>query len=128
MAFRKRKPGVVVDDAKLRLDGMKGIDTANLITVNYGSVAQPLTQTDMTAQITLIEDDISDYNQMLENATVMLNKIQQAEKKLKVMYTRVLKGAIAQFGPDSSEVEVLGGTRTSERKKPVKKNTTPPVA
>ncbi len=128
MAFRKRKPGVVVDDAKLRLDGMKGIDTANLITVNYGSVAQPLTQTDMTAQITLIEDDISDYNQMLENATVMLNKIQEAEKKLKVMYTRVLKGAIAQFGPDSSEVEVLGGTRTSERKKPVKKKTTPPVA
>ena len=121
MAFKNRKPGVVVDDAKVRLDGMKGIDIANTTTINYGSIIKPLTQTDMNAQITLIEKAISNYNQLLENATAMLNTIKEAEAKLDTMYTRVLKGAIAQFGPDSSEVEVLGGTRTSERKKPVKK-------
>ena len=121
MAFKNRKPGVVVDNAKVRLDGMIQIDKDLGITVNYGSVANPLTQSEMNSVISEIEKQISEYNQLMEKGTAILNKITANEDKLDEMFTRVLKGAVAQFGTDSSEVEVLGGTRRSERKPPVKK-------
>ncbi len=120
MAFRNRRPGVVVDKASVRLDGMKQIDAALMTVVNYGSIANILTKTEVENQITGIMTLISDYNQLLETATTKLNTLKQKEQELQRMYTRVLKGAIAQFGVDSSEVEVLGGTRLSERKSPVK--------
>ena len=125
MAFKKRKPGVVVDNAKLRLDGMKQIDIHLGLTVNYGSLANVLTKTEMSDKITDIEKNISDYNVMLEDATALLNEIVKGERQLDELYTRVLKGAVAQFGSNSDEVEVLGGTRISERKPPKKK--TPPA-
>jgi hypothetical protein len=34
---------------------------------------------------------------------------------------RVLSAVEAQFGPDSSEYEMVGGTRKSERKRPTRK-------
>jgi hypothetical protein len=37
------------------------------------------------------------------------------------MSRRFLFGGEAVYGPDSSEYELLGGTRKSERKKPTKK-------
>ena len=125
MAFKKRKPGVVIDNAKLRLDGMKQIDIHLGLTVNYGSLANVLTKTEMSDKITDIEKNISDYNVMLEDATALLNEIVKGERQLDELYTRVLKGAVAQFGSNSDEVEVLGGTRISERKPPKKK--TPPA-
>lgn len=128
MAFRKRKPGVVVDDSKTRLDGMIQIDNAQGVTVNYGSLANPLTKAEMKSAIQKLEDDISSYNQLLDEADTLLNGIVEKEAELNVLYTRVLKGAVAQFGPDSNEVEVLGGTRQSERKSPVRKNTDQPPA
>lgn len=121
MGYRERKPGVIVDAAKIRLDGMKLIDNGMGTTINYGSVANPLTQADMTTQISLLESKVSEYNQLLEHATGLQNEITEGGAKLVKMYVRVLKGAVAQFGDDSSEMEVLGGTRASERKKPVKK-------
>jgi hypothetical protein len=121
MGYRERKPGVVVDGAKVRLDGMKTIDTNLGATVNYGSPTDKITQAEMTDLISKVEDMISDYNQTLEKASDELNDLVDAEKKLKKMSLRVLKGAVAQFGDDSSQVEVLGGVRVSERKKPVRK-------
>ena len=124
MAFKNRKPGVVVDSAKVRLDGMRQIDKDLGATVNYGSVANSLTQNDVDTQIVAIEKQISEYNQLLEKATATLNNINTDEVKLDEMYMRILKGAVAQFGSNSNEVEVLGGTRFSERKPTVRKKKT----
>ena len=121
MGYRERKPGVVVDSAKVRLDGMKTIDTNMGTTVNYGSPTDKITQTEMTDLISKVEDMVSDYNQILEKASSVLNNLADAETKLRKMSLRVVKGAVAQFGDDSSELEVLGGVRVSERKKPVHK-------
>jgi len=43
------------------------------------------------------------------------------EKKLNDMCTIVLAAAVSEFGDDSDEYEQLGGTRKSDRKKPVRK-------
>jgi len=45
-----------------------------------------------------------------------------AQKSLMADWNRrVLSAVEAQYGPDSSEYEMCGGTRKSERKKPSKK-------
>ena len=43
------------------------------------------------------------------------------ESELNDWTRRVLSAVVAQYGPDSSEYEMVGGTRKSERKKPVRK-------
>jgi len=57
--------------------------------------------------------------------TALINQRDVANAKLKHMTTRALSGIRGFFGPDSDEYELAGGTRTSERKKPVRK---PPTA
>ena len=44
------------------------------------------------------------------------------ESELNDWNRRVLSAVEAQFGPDSSEYEMVGGTRKSERKKPTKQS------
>jgi len=43
------------------------------------------------------------------------------EKKFCEIYTIILVAAVSEFGDDSDEYEQLGGTRKSDRKKPVRK-------
>ncbi|MFH1005523.1 MAG: hypothetical protein V1781_08560, partial [Bacteroidota bacterium] len=61
---------------------------------------------------------------------VNVEKVQQ--KEIASIYSGVLKGAVSKFGADSSVVEQLGGTRYSERKRPVRKpndtDVPPPIA
>ena len=53
--------------------------------------------------------------------TALINQRDAANATLKNMTTRALSGIRGFFGPDSDEYELAGGTRTSERKKPVRK-------
>jgi len=125
MAFKKREKSSAVDAAQTRLAAMKAIDTAQGAVVNYGTTKEPCTSATIEAQCTQIEGDIEKYNGLLAQADDLANVIAQEEKKLNDDSARVLLGAQAQFGRDSSEVEQLGGTRTSERAKPKSKKTAP---
>ena len=126
MAFKKRKITKVVEDAKKRVDGMTQIDIDNGIVVDYGDAALgvALTKTEVKAKILSIETGISAYNQMLEQADAKANDINASVDELRGMNTAVLKSAVGKFGEDGNEIEQLGGTRKSERKRPVRK---PPV-
>lgn len=57
------------------------------------------------------------------------NDLGTDEDNLREMNKRILSAVEAQYGPDSSEYEVAGGTRQSERKKPAAKpkGGTPPA-
>ena len=57
--------------------------------------------------------------------TAAMNQRNAANATLKNMSTRALSGIRGFFGPDSDEYELAGGTRTSERKKSMRK---PPTA
>ena len=53
--------------------------------------------------------------------TALINQRDAANTTLTNMTTRALSGIRGFFGPDSDEYELAAGTRTSERKKPVRK-------
>jgi len=51
--------------------------------------------------------------------TALINQRDAKNTTLTEMTTRALSGIRGYFGPNSDEYEQTGGTRTSERKKPV---------
>jgi len=116
MGFNRKERSKVVDQASTRLSAMKQIDTQQGAAVNYGSATKPLTSAIVETQITLVELKRTQYNQFLEQADAKNNEFEAEEQKLEFMHSGVLKGAVPQFGEDSNEVEMLGGTRVSERK------------
>lgn len=120
MALRKRKQPRIVSQSEVRLSAMEKIDETSGSTVNYGGASRPLTQKEMEEQISKCEKLNSAYNKELEAADKAQNNVLAAEEKLEEMYSEVLKGAVSEFGQDSSEVEMLGGTRKSERKRPIR--------
>ncbi|MCK9424603.1 MAG: hypothetical protein M0Q21_01035 [Ignavibacteriaceae bacterium] len=121
MAYREKTKSPVVEKAESRLNGMQVVDGKQEAPVNYGNSKTPLTVAEMTAQIALVESKRGDYNRALKAADELSNDIDAEEKKLSEMSTKVLSGAVSEFGEDSDEYEQLGGTKKSDRKKPVRK-------
>ncbi|MFA4923821.1 MAG: hypothetical protein WC557_06470 [Ignavibacteriaceae bacterium] len=121
MAYREKTKSPVVEKAESRLNGMQVVDGKQETAVNYGNSKAPLTVAEMTAQIALVESKRADYNKALKAADELSNDIDAEEKKLSEMCTKVLAAAVSEFGEDTDEYEQLGGTRKSDRKKPVRK-------
>lgn len=102
---RTRRGSSVLETARQRLAGIKSFKTApNLGTAlaNYEQV------------ITALVAELEAYNQLLAT----LDEKQNSLDALKDLNKRVLAAIGAQYGTDSSEYEMAGGTRTSERKRP----------
>lgn len=121
MAYREKTKSPIVEKAESRLNGMQVVDGKQETPVNYGNSKVPLMVAEMAAQIALVESKRSDYNKTLKAADEISNDIDAEENKLNEMCTKVLSVAVGQFGEDSDEYEQLGGTRKSDRKKPVRK-------
>ncbi|MFA6979117.1 MAG: hypothetical protein WC209_07300 [Ignavibacteriaceae bacterium] len=121
MAYRDKTKSSIVEKAEGRLNGMQVIDKKRQTPVNYGNSEIPLTVTEMSAQIALVELKRSDYNKALKAADEVSNAFDAEEKKLSEMCTKVLSGAVSIFGEDTDQYEQLGGIRKSDRKKPVRK-------
>ena len=65
--------------------------------------------------------DETSYKQDLAALDDKQNRLDVREAGLKDLNVRIQAAVKAQFGTDSSEYELLGGTRRSERKKPARK-------
>ena len=125
MSFKKRETSKIVERGKSRITGMDEINKKKEKTINYGSEERPMTTVEMQAQIDLCESIRTEYNQALANADVISNRLDDEEDKLNTMCNEILSSAKGKFGEDANEIEILGGTRMSDRKKPVKKNAPP---
>lgn len=125
MAFKKREKSGAVNAAQTRLAAMKEIDKAQGAAVDYGNVKNPCTTASLETKVQAVLADIETYNGLLAQADSLGNTIDAGEKALAEDSARALLGAQARFGRDSSEVEQIGGTRTSERAKRVSKKTPP---
>lgn len=117
MALRKRKPSSKITKAEVRLEAMARIDAERDTAINYGGEHNPLTKIEMRNQIEECRMLINEYNYILEMADKKSVEIKSAEDKMGDLFTRVLAGGKSIFGVDSDEVEELGGTKKSERKK-----------
>lgn len=116
MALRKRNPSSKVKKAEARLEAMKRLDLKHNKSINYGGEPNPLTSSEMSAQIEECRLLVNEYNLMLELADGKSEEIKATEQKLGEFYTRVLAGAKSIYGVDSDEVKELGGTKKSDRK------------
>ena len=66
---------------------------------------------------------LDDYNTLLSEGDAALNRVVATEKSIRDVSERLLAGVASRYGKDSDEYEKAGGTRKSERKKPIRKKT-----
>jgi hypothetical protein len=104
-----------VQAAQQRADGMVSVDEA----LDFGSGVSVMS---LNTTIDRVIDQISEYNQMQSQIAQKANEIDASIKVLVDLTSRALKGAELRFGRDSSEYEMIGGTRTSDRKRPTRKS------
>jgi hypothetical protein len=70
-----------------------------------------------------VEDADAEIDELRLQIDGLLNERNDGAKVLSDLNTRALSAIRGIFGPDSTEYEQAGGTRSSERKKPVRKAT-----
>ena len=113
MAFRTRESKSIAK-AQLRVDGLAAIDSKL-------DLGETVSVAEGTASIAAAAKTLSDYNKVLKTADDLLNQLKGQEKALGTWSARALNGVKFKFGDDSSQYEMAGGVRKSERKKPVRK-------
>ena len=110
MARRKLVRVPDFDKAKTRLASVKSIDVAldlgNEITVSKYEV-----------EVNKFKSNQDAYNTALSSIDDLYNSCLAQEKVLKEWNERVLNGVAFKYGNDSTQYEMAGGTRKSERKK-----------
>src|SRR5437016_3891662 len=103
---RQRRTSAVLETARQRLAGLKKINPApdlgpNLSTQLYDG------------KVTSFTTRLDGHNQLLASADDSTNVTNGEESELNDWNRRILSAVEAQFGPDSSEYEMVGGTRKS---------------
>lgn len=83
-------------------------------TFTLGEITLPILQGKLTA-LRQKRDQIETLRTQL---TSLLNEINAQASELANINTRALSGYRAFYGPDSSQYEQAGGTRSSERRRP----------
>ena len=109
MTMRKRT-SKILDGAELRANGLATIDP----NLDLGS---NLTLVKFRQAIADGRAKLNAYNQTLTLADQQGNELSEAEKIVRDFSARMLAGVGAARGTDSSEYEMAGGTRKSERKR-----------
>jgi hypothetical protein len=111
---RRKRTSPTLDNARKRLAGLKSIKDKE-------QLGSRLSVETYEQRIIAFTAKLFEYNRMLSLLDQMLNDLQRDERELQTETARMLAGVGAHFGPDSSEYEQAGGTRKSERKRPVRK-------
>lgn len=122
---RLKKTSAVLETARRRLAGLKSFR----IPPDFGP---NLTVPGYDAKEKSVSNKLDAYNQSLAISDQLQNEFQAEEAELNDLNRRFLAAGEAHYGPDSSEYEMLGGTRKSERKRPTRKprtgGSTPPAS
>ena len=104
----KNYPSDVLQQAQVVLQGWNQIGT----TVTFGTLAL----TAYTAEVTAASTIEAEIIRLEAQLTDKRNQRDAANTALWDKVKRVRNGVKANYGDDSSQVEMVGGTRTSERK------------
>lgn len=107
---RRKKASRMLTKAEKRLAGLKSID-AKLDLGNGLSTAW------YEKEVAKLRQAVEDYNMLLSKADHASNNIEDIEKQLAIASENVLLGVKIKFGKDSSQYEMAGGTRLSERRR-----------
>ena len=110
MAYRKRSTSPEQDKAENRLSGIKQFETK----FDFGN---GINQDAYVAAINNVADLSKKNNDLLTQVDGVSTALDQAEKDLATLSSRVLSGVASKYTQDSIEYEKAGGVRTSEIKK-----------
>ena len=115
MARRKLSRVLDLEKGITRLAAVKSIDTAldlgnNITVANYET------------QVNLLSTKLSTYNTALSTIDDLYNECVAQIDVLKDWNERILTGVATKYGKNSSQYEMAGGKKKSERKKPTPKN------
>ena len=110
---RLKKTSAVLETARQRLNGLKSIKPEK-------DLGAELTIPLYEGKVNAFAAKLETYNQALAALDDMLNALETAEADLNEWNRRYLSAVEAIHGPDSSEYEMVGGTRKSDRKRPKK--------
>lgn len=113
MARRKLVRVRDLDKARTRLAAVKSIDT----TLDLGN---DLTVENYETQLVKTNNAIALYNTTLSTIDDLYNAGLEQLEILKDWNERILSGVASKFGTNSSQYEMAGGVRKSERKRPKK--------
>ena len=110
MSRRKKKRSLTIDKAQSRQAGLLSIAPElnfgnDLTTMAYGQLLEET------------REALKTYNTLLSEIDRAYNGFQVLEKSLADMTDRMLTGVATQFGKNSDEYEMAGGTRKSERRR-----------
>ena len=107
MARLKKRRSRSIETASFRSNALTNIDE----TINFG---RGLTSQSYQELVEEAQDQLHRYNAMLSNVDKKRNLLKRLEKQLDDANERVFSGIITQFGRDSDEYEMIGGTRKSD--------------
>lgn len=114
MARRKLARVLDLEKGRTRLDAVKSINIAldlgnNINVANYEN------------EINLLSAKLSAYNTALSTIDDLYNECIAQIDVLRDWNERILTGVATKYGKNSSQYEMAGGKKKSERKKPVPK-------
>jgi len=107
---RQKRTSAVLEMARQRLAGLKSINPEP-------DLGPTLTMAMIEARTNGFGTQLDTYNQHVATLDDEQNGVDRDEDSLEDVMSRVLSAVRAQCGPDSSEYEAVGGTRTSERRR-----------
>ena len=118
MARLKRTSSPTLEKARHILAGLKQITPKP----EFGP---ELTETLFEGEINGFGNDLEAFNGGLAEIDDQQNRLDDRELKLSDFSQRIQAAVKALYGPDSSEFEVIGGVRRSDRKRRTRKPTPP---
>ena len=114
MSRQKKRSSQIVEKAQTRLAAVKSIDTK--LDLGNGFSVQTYTS--------LLEDariKIEKYNTVLSLVDDAYTDMSSAEKALADQTEQMLIAVAYQYGKNSNEYQMAGGTRKSDRKRPTRR-------
>lgn len=118
---RQKKKSAALLKAQERLAGLRSIDPK----LDFGN---GISIASFTREIDSLKKSIDDYNALLFAADDAANAIEQKEREMIISAENVLLSVKVKFGKDSSQYELAGGTRLSDRRRSPRLSPTAPTA
>ena len=110
MSRKKKKRSIVIDKARSRQAALLSVNAK----LDFGN---GLTTAAFDKVLDDTQKSLKAYNTLLSEIDRAYNSFQDLEKTLADMSDRMLTGIATQYGKNSNEYEMAGGTRKSERRR-----------
>lgn len=107
---RAKRTSNILTKAERRAAGISSIKT-NL------DLGNGMTLQSFWSDIENVRDKQNQYNTMLSNIDQLYNELQESERKLSEKSSKMLQAVAIVYGRNSTEYEMAGGTRSSERRR-----------